>query len=866
MTQLKMVKHNPIQWGMLPHRIGFFVSVLVLLFVVVPGSTSIVAQGNISELLAISVDAGYDGRFRANQWMPLRVTVENQGSAIQGKLVVRPETSGSAIPNAFSTPVDLPSGGVQTIFLYIIARDNASTIRVELLDQEESVVGSQDVNVRDILGRDTLYAVVTQETTNIPDFSELGVGGYEAFQAVWTADNVPARSGALDAINAMLFTNVDTGSLSTPQQRAVETWVIGGGHLIVTGGAGWQLTAAAFEDILPLVPTSSETTEDLEALAQLAGDYDESLEGEVIVALGDLAENTEVLAENREGTPLVVRRQVGNGIVDYVAVDPSSQPLREWDDIAQLWFTLLTSTDARPSWSYGFANWDRATASVEILPGINLLPAVLGLIAFLTAYIGIIGPINYIVLSRLNKREYAWVTIPIFIVIFSVLAWSVGFEVRGNRATLSRLTVVQTWPDTEEAHVDQLVGLLAPRRGNYTLSMMDDRLMHPYSESFTNPGLLRGQVQTGTEIQQTERFAAVDFPVDASFIASFSTRGVVERPDIGGRVVLVYDEQLQNFESLQGSIRNDSEMVLFDPVILSRGTAFYLGRPIDAGEVITLDRVDLLLSGNELSIPSRLEYAAADEEALLTTGSLGFASRYSPYLDSSYKSAADILGSEDYQAFSFAVSLSDDAETQETRRRQAFLDSFVIDQFASTARGNRVYLAAWTQDAPTEEDIDGAGFDVVDTTLYIIELEVEREDSGNDTVLITQDQFIWTTRERVGMDDAGVSELSLRTDTELVYRFTPVPDARLTEVDALIINVNRTQRTGFSDGAVELWDWAEEAWEVVSIDLAENAQTVLSDPARFIGPQNAVEMRITRMSSGGSVFLERIGVEQLGRF
>lgn len=844
------------------------------------------AQENISELLSLNVDPAFDGRFRANQWMPLRISIQNQGDAINGRVVVRPETSGGGLPNTYSTPVEIPSNSSQALFLYITARSNANVLRVELLTDDNTVITSQDVIVRDIFPRDRMYAVVTQATTGIVDLTSLAVGGYEAFQANWTTDNIPNRAAAMDALDILMFTDVDTGTLTVPQQEAIRSWVINGGHLIVTGGASWQSTAAGLEELLPLVPDNSVTSTDLGTIATFAGVDANALNGEVIVARGELIDEAQVLVADEAGQPLIARRSLGNGMVDYAVFDPGSQPFRDWEALPEVWFSLVASINSRPSWAYGLANYERATTSVEILPGLNLLPAALGLIAFLSVYVLLIGPVNYLLLSRLNRRELAWVTIPVFILIFSALAWTFGFELRGNQATLSRITVVQSWADSDEARMDQLIGLLAPRRDNYTLSMTDDRLLRPISASLSGGGVLSANQQLQTDIRQTNQFEAVEFPVDASFIAAFNATGNIPAPEIGGLLTLAYSEydatnpEANNTQTLQGAIRNDSEITLNDPVLLARGEIIRFDTPFTPGEVLTINASDLVVGDGEgdslqPASPSPLEYAGGEANPFFTSTVTGFRGNLSAYQSAASSTAMDILGEENYERFNFSVSFDDDAETQEMRRRQAFLDAFIIDQYASTARGNRVFLAGWADAAPTTEAVDGAGYDVVDTTLYIIEIEVRREEVPPNDVLITRDQFTWISRERLGLNDVGPNDLMLFNNTEAVFRFTPLPDAVLSEVDELTLIVERTRST-WSDGAVQLWNWRERDWEQVELDT--NQRIVIEDGtrihpdardtdlARFLGPQNAVQVRLIRDQVGASIFVELLAVEQRGAF
>ena len=61
------------------------------------------------------------------------------------------------------------------------------------------------------------------------------------------------------------------------------------------------------------------------------------------------------------------------------------------------------------------------------------LPPIGGLIAILGGYILLIGPLNYLVLKRLDRRELAWITMPVLIAVFAVSAYGFGTALRGTR-------------------------------------------------------------------------------------------------------------------------------------------------------------------------------------------------------------------------------------------------------------------------------------------------------------------------------------------------------------------------------------------------------------------------------------------------
>lgn len=821
---------------------------LLLLLLVVGGVTAQTLPGTVT----LAVEAGFDGRFREFEWMPVIIRASNDGDDITGRLVVRPETT-DAITNAFSTPINLPSGARQLVFLYITARSFATQIRVELINDEGIVVAAQPASIRSIQPQDRLYVVLTQSTAGSVDLTGAKLGNYDAYQANWAVSDLPERAPALDSVDMILFTDVDSGAISTAQRQALTDWITAGGHLVVTGGANWQGTAAGLTDLLPLVPEGTTTLDDLTPLADWLGVSDSearSLRAQTVISTGTLVEGARTLLATDDGTPLLVRRRLGAGTVDYLTADPNTQPLRNWGNLSDLWFTMLTSTGATPGWSHGFRDWEQAANAVEILPGYDPLPDILPLCAFLLGYIALIGPINYFVLNRINRREWAWITIPAFILVFSVASYVLGFNLRGNEATLNRLAVVQSWSDVERARVDGLVGLLSPRRGQYSLSVESDETLRPIPRPLQPGSLVARNVQTSVDIRQGEQFRAADFTVDASFIAGFHFSGMIEAPPFSGRVSFAYDDTIPGQQIVRGSVRNNGDTPLNDPVILARGQTFRLNGPLAPGDVETFD---LTLPGEGVSSPSPYIPSIANPY-------LQFRTSFSS--NATEQSVIDILGSERYDINYIRRGVrSDSVEDQTNFRQQLLLSSLVDDSFQSTGRGDKVYLAGWIDSAPLPVELEGANWNSQSSTVYLVELAAEFVPPTRE-VTIPAERFTWAVRDYNGIGAVAPIELNMQPGEEVTFRFTPLPDAVLDTVNELWI-IARDLNVGGRRVPISLWDWKNGEWEL--FEVSREGYNV-EDFERFLGPQNAVEMRLVADEIGGFLRIGQIGVTQTGTF
>src|SRR5690606_9757910 len=165
---------------------------------------------------------------------------------------------------------------------------------VGFIDLEGIPLAEQSAVLRNVLYQDQLHVVLTQSSVGSVDLTSVRSGGYNAFQANWQIQNIPDQMAAFDAVDTMLFSDLDTGALSSLQRTALEDWVAGGGHLIATGGANWQATVAGLTNLLPMTPDGSETIDNLDSLAALAGS--DQLRGQTVITTGTLNEGAQVLA------------------------------------------------------------------------------------------------------------------------------------------------------------------------------------------------------------------------------------------------------------------------------------------------------------------------------------------------------------------------------------------------------------------------------------------------------------------------------------------------------------------------------------------------------------------------------------------
>ena len=810
------------------------------------------AQDSVQDVIEMSVEVGFDSFFRPNQWTPVRVALKNNGESISGRLVIRPETSGTVVGNAFSTPIDLPGGSAKSAMLHIQARSFPDTLRVELIDDEGLVQASRDAGLIDLQQQDQLYAIVTGPNTAAPGLSGVHIGGYEAEQALWNIDNIPESGIALGSLDMMMLINIDSQNLSSRQRQAIRRWLEGGGHLIVAGGPSALTTAQGLSDILPLAPSDSRSIADLTALARFSGDSGATLAERAVIATGELHQKAQVMVEHA-GIPLLIRRRIGAGAVDFLAADPTLEPLASWSGISALWLKMLATRSPHPVWVDGFTRPERGAEAVANLPGVDLLPPIQTLCFFLALYIVLIGPVNYVILSRLKRPGWGWVTVPLIIIAFTAVAWTVGFNLRGSEIIVSRTSLVQSWADSDDAQVDQFVGLLSPRRATYSLAVPEGHFLAVAGAATPSSIFASNAIQTATEIWQSAAFSANDFTIDGGIFANFTLRGHIPRPDISGRFILNFDimESGRMVNSLQGIITNSSQITLRDAVIIGEQLVYPLDGDFAPGDILTLNRDDLTADiADTPTQPNPLEYHVP---------ALSFGT--SPFSGNSRNlSMKDIQGGRFLRSRAFLG--AEGIEERQAAREQSFLASFMVDQFDSTARGSRLYLVGWSDQWPRDLDIRGAGWNAINTALYIIELERELV-LPTQTATLTSEHFTWMTLQRNGISGNGTDGFSLFEMQGVEFLFNPLPGLSMDEVVHLLVEVDRSG--GYAQSLdVELFNWRKNDYDVYLYRDGDRLE--FADPQPYLGAGNMVKIRLRYDQGIGTARIRKIRIEQTGRY
>ncbi|MCA9964797.1 MAG: hypothetical protein KC423_11155 [Anaerolineales bacterium] len=772
---------------------------LALLLIFMPPAA---AQEESDSGIEMSVRAGFDGYYKQEYWLPVHVTVANSGPGFSGSLQIK---TGSELTNdevIYSAPIDLPTQSNKRLTLYIFLNNLTERVTAELVDNNGRLRHTTPSNpMRNWSLQGRLYGVISpkpDEFTFLEDAINVDAG---TAVAVLTFDDLPDLAAGWQPLDVLVINDSDSDTLTGDQRTALAQWVNNGGQLVVTGGPGWQKTTTALADLLPVTVSGSESRSDLPGLAEQVGIPFRDA-GPYVVASSSLRSGGETIY-HEDGLPLIARRSWGRGTVYFLALDPTLAPLLDWDGSNRLWADMARTQPGLQPWGLGVQNYYAAATAVSSLPSL-VLPSFTGLIIFLLAYIALIGPINYLVLKRLQRRELAWITIPAIVAVFTIGTYLVGFQIKGNDTIINQMSVIYgQLGDGDTLTRQSLIGLYSPRRTTYSLTLPSSSTVRPINDGFTS--LDNRFDSIGRSLNTTVN----NIRTDVGGIKTFLAEGTTPAPPITAQAALaLVENQLQLNVTLQNnsSIELEKAALLFGDAIIPLGT---------------------LSAGEEASIGQRIGQTSAERDAGLPilTPDRGARSPLS-------SSPEILLGTADYY---------NDPEAYPRWQLLQAIETSGGLFLNSTLATNVVTLIAWTAEPKLEVGLDRP-FETLATTLYLLDIPVAQTTLAGQNLTVPFTFINWRVLDSQDVFEPSIRNLYL-AGGQVDFEYQPRAEfAALHTTHLNIVLNNQDPATRQPPPNLSLWDWAQETW--VPVEGVVWGETAVSNPTRFVSPANAARLRV----------------------
>ncbi|MFQ3681436.1 hypothetical protein [Roseiflexus sp.] len=505
--------------------------------------------------ITLTLRPGYAGAYRMGEWFPVTVEVANDGRDLRG--VLEWSFPGAQSQPVFRRAIDLPRGSRKRVTLEVFAQGFARNGMVRLIENGNVVI-EQSIGIEAIEMDRFLVVVLGSDPTLLTSLNAMSVSGASGTVVRHVSpEDLPPHPLLLRGVNAIFIHDVDTAALSVDQRAALRNWVHLGGQLVVGGGINGERTAAGLADILPVEIMRTVEQGDLSLLEQITGSPPTPLTGPLLAVRP--RPGTDALPP---AAPLIYRRSLGSGVVTFSAFDLAL--LRGWAAEPDLWSRVLRPL---PLFIPGFdarVNQINLMQDALRIPAIQL-PSATALTAFLIAYILVVGPMNYLALRRLRRLEWAWVTIPVTVIVFTAGVFLVGFGLRGGQTQLFQVAIVQSSEGEAQGATTAYLALFSPIRGSYTLRFPVDHLVSETRgfDDFT----ARPIIATGDDNGVTVPDLLIDVASVRTLIVEAPTPPPVQ---VQSTVRFDGDEPL-------GEVRNVGSLALEQAIVVHRGRFQPLG-------------------------------------------------------------------------------------------------------------------------------------------------------------------------------------------------------------------------------------------------------------------------------------------------
>ncbi|MGI8929502.1 MAG: hypothetical protein ACR2H0_08600, partial [Candidatus Limnocylindrales bacterium] len=197
--------------------------------------------------------------------------------------------------------------------------------------------------------------------------------------------------------------------------------------------------------------------------------------------------------------------------------------------------------------------------------------------------IALIGPIDYLILRRLDKREWAWITIPALVVVFAVGSYGLGATLKGSDVIVNQITVVRAAQGTGRGIGQAYIGIYSPSRRSFDVRIPGGALLsNPASQSQFGQTEVPLDVLFGTSTSRLR-----NFEVGFGVLRGFRAEAPADAPLVDASLRLANGK-------LTGTVTNRSDTTLENVAVMFSGGVAVLPT-LEAGET---KEIDLDVSSN----------------------------------------------------------------------------------------------------------------------------------------------------------------------------------------------------------------------------------------------------------------------------
>lgn len=549
------------------------IALFSIILIVIPMSNNALAMDvQASEELNIGVsyefpykDTLYEGH---HQWTELTIKVTNfDETELNGELILF-ETNWERTTSLAKASLHVESGEESTISFVLPVNDIRGILYLKVKDESKETVVT--VNTPD-WSWGTSMAIYSEVETDFHFLRSLGhPWDHIKVSNTMKPSQLPNKPWQ-HSRDLIAIGTIDNDSFTDQQIDALIQWVNSGGIVVFSAPLN-TIEAERFGAFIPVQQTKGTSSIDITMLEDVLEEIELPTQQLEIVE-GDYVRDAHYFPH--EETPLFVGHRYGQGYVIVATYDIASEPMASWKNNRQLWtavldtFPILYTMDKIAKHQYFNEFYSYQTME---MPGLNS-PSVPVAFFIWIVFIIVVGPLLYLILKKVDRREWAWWIIPMIVIVTSASIYTVGMQ-RITSESISSLTTNVHIYNENLATVNSSGQFFVLDGGDYDLEIHDGFYAFPEHRRSHRSAWLR---HTGEE--QTLQFR------DMPYMSIAQARAMSYSSDIG---YVEHDLYIEG-DYLKGTLTNNTKFDLKD-IQLRVGPSTYELDPIKQNETMTINQ------------------------------------------------------------------------------------------------------------------------------------------------------------------------------------------------------------------------------------------------------------------------------------
>lgn len=451
-------------------------SIILALLVMVFGNTgeahaTEAGDSALAKKLHIETSVGYNGLYAQDKGVPVYFKLTNELKRdLKGDLVLNIRDS-RGTSTAHIMPLEISQGSTVEAHMTASGIFTKNDTWIEFyhggVDRGEAIeiTGTRTVEGQPVHSAN-VFGIVANDPDTLNFVAFFQNQGFASTPIVLEHDFYASTMHDLDMFTVLAINDVATADWPEEKINAIKDWVANGGTLLIGGGAGYSQTAAAFAALVPVEGRTNRqwdntaslfsftsSTEELQALTITEGRL---VRGKTIIEDGDI--------------PIVAAATHGNGAVYYVAFDLALKPFSVWEGRTSFVQSLLSERMLLGDVMYTPNDQSVLESASNFFPRLQQ-PKVSVLLSIFFLYILLVAPLLYVVLKRLDKREWSWWMIPGLAVLSTIIIIMIGTQDK-SELYVHGIRVVTI--DDDSARVRGINNIFIPNSKDITMEISKD--------------------------------------------------------------------------------------------------------------------------------------------------------------------------------------------------------------------------------------------------------------------------------------------------------------------------------------------------------------------------------------------------------